>query len=131
MEADVKNFFFFFQEECKIQLCFSPYFLENSFSAQVHFIQFVTTCMIQKVIWKFRDFQTFLPLLAYHLLAPQPHQSPPPPPSSCLLCNPTFMGKYKTWTPGPGTSSVDLIHGLGLIGPTIFTTPKANSNQRL
>ena len=50
-----------------------------------------------------------------------------------------FWGKYKTWTPGPWTTSVDRIHGLGpskygpapwttfmdrLHGPPIFTTPK-------
>ena len=30
-----------------------------------------------------------------------------------------ILGKYKTWTPGPWTPSVDRVHG-----PPIFTTPK-------
>ena len=48
-------------------------------------------------------------------------------------------GKYKTWTPGPWTPSVDRVHGPGpskygpgpwtpfmdrVHGPPIFTTPK-------
>ena len=42
------------------------------------------------------------------------------------------LGKYKTWTPGPWTPSVDRVHGPGpwttfmdrVHGPPIFTTPK-------
>ena len=40
----------------------------------------------------------------------------------------SWIGKYKTWTPGPWTPSVDRVNG-----PPIFTTPKiteVNKNKK-
>ena len=35
---------------------------------------------------------------------------------------PYFLDAYKTWTPGPWTTSVDLVHG-PFRGPRPWTTP--------
>ena len=45
-------------------------------------------------------------------------------PTSSKQTSQHFWGKYKTWTPGPWTTSVDRVHGLGpsKYGPAPWTT---------